>query len=263
MPRDGDFEIDLQQSFPQLAAPPIVEAVLHWTARIERPLDRNELLAELSKRLPDYPILQDHNEVHLEMRLEMSDEGPNPSTQSAGGWYGYRLSRPKSDQVAIFRKDGLIYSRLQPYQGWDSFEGEGRRLWQIFKEIGSPSQLDRIGLRFINRISVPSNRSLSEYLRDPPTRPMSLPLAGFLYQSTFALEREGLAVNVIKTLQPEDEAREAGLILDIDVFTTRATLLDSRKMDEALLKMRWLKNAIFFELLTTGMIEELKEGSGV
>ena len=264
MPRDGDFEIDLQQSFPQLAAPPIVEAVLHWTARVDRSWSRIELRDELTKLLPDYPTVQDHHEVHLAMHLDMSEEAPSPSTQSAGGWNGFRLSTKEPAQVAIFRRDGLIFSRLCPYQGWKPFEQEGRRLWKIFQEIGSPSQLDRLGLRFINRIPVDPDRDLGEYLNEPPTRPMALPLAGFLYQSTFQIQKEGLAINVIKMLQPADGTRgvEAGLVLDIDVFTTRPMLIDSGKMDEALLKMRWLKNAIFFQLLTQRTINELKGVSG-
>jgi len=73
----------------------------------------------------------------------------------------------------------------------------------------------------------------------------------FVYQSTFAVPAHPLGVRVIKVMQSMHELQQSsGLFLDIDVFSTKAILNESAALDEALAKMRWLKNKVFFTLLT-------------
>jgi uncharacterized protein (TIGR04255 family) len=46
-----------------------------------------------------------------------------------------------------------------------------------------------------------------------------------------------------------------GLILDIDVFTTRGFQSDSDALDKLLTMMRWLKNKAFFALISKEAVE--------
>lgn len=55
-------------------------------------------------------------------------------------------------------------------------------------------------------------------------------------------------------------AEEHGLILDIDVFTKpdfSCQLGEGNPLDDHLAKLRWLKNKIFFSLLTEDAIRRL------
>ena len=52
---DGVFKLDLNETFPRLARPPIVEAVIHWQARAQKPMEPESLRAALAERLPMYP----------------------------------------------------------------------------------------------------------------------------------------------------------------------------------------------------------------
>jgi len=49
------FTLDLTETFPRLSRPPIVEAVIHWQARAQNPLEHDALKQTLATRLPRYP----------------------------------------------------------------------------------------------------------------------------------------------------------------------------------------------------------------
>lgn len=255
----SEFVIDLAEEFPLLVNPPIVEAAVHWRANVDATWTPEYLRNTLEARLPEYPNQHDHFEAQVFLQFQINEES-QPTATREGGWKGIRLTNSDETQVAIFRTDGLVFSRLAPYQGWEPFVAEGRRLWSFYQELVAPTEISRLGLRFINRISVDVNDDLNKYLKDPPTRPRLMPLASFLYQSNFEAKRDGLAANVIKTIQPASEDN-ANLILDTDVYTIRKLRASvTSELDEVLPRMRWLKNAIFFDLLSKTYIDQGKEG---
>ncbi len=256
----GQFKIDLSQKFEQLRDPPIVEAVLQWRAPAGMELSKESLQEALSAELPDYPMQQDHYETQVQFQFPMGDDADASSAVWNGGWKGLRLVSADSRNIAIFSQNSFTYSRLKPYEGWEAFEAEARRLWGIFGKLAQPDSVDTVGLRFINRIPVERDKDLANYLKEPPSKPGGLPLVSFLYQSGFQVEQEGLFVNVVKTLH-ENPERELGLILDIDVGTREGLLREpGQDFDATLPKMRWLKNMLFFELLKPELIESFKQG---
>jgi len=245
--------------FPHLAAAPIVEAVIHWQARAQRTWDKNELSRTLTELLPDYAEQKEQHQLLFEVDANL-DEDAEPTATRHGGWRGFRHLTPDKLNIAQFNRDGFVFSRLRPYQNWENFEAEARRLWRIFLDLAAPSEIGRLGVRFINRIPIGAGKDLEDYLIDPPSRPLDLPIDGFLYQSTLDVPNHDLGVNIVKTLQGTDTvASEAGLILDIDVFTRRPLSCDDGTMVDVLTKMRWLKNAVFFSLIKPEAIQTLKE----
>lgn len=49
------FQFDLDERFPHLTNAPIVEAVVQWVVRAEKPLESDDLWRQFAERLPDYP----------------------------------------------------------------------------------------------------------------------------------------------------------------------------------------------------------------
>jgi len=131
-------------------------------------------------------------------------------------------------------------------------------LWKAHQTIACPEQIDRLGLRFVNRIRVPQcDFELSDYLSSSPQPPheTEYPIASFLHQETFKIIGHPYEVNLIKTIQ---EADGTWLILDIDVFTTSLPSIGSMDMSQLLKEMRWLKNKFFFNSLTKKAWEEMQ-----
>ncbi len=246
MPREP-FQIDLSERFPHLPSAPVVEAVIHWQARAGRTLSLANLQENLTERLPDYP---NREPQHL---LRFAAHGSIASQNS--DWYGMRVSDPEKRYIAQFTRDGLVFSRLAPYNDWTTFSREARRCWSIFVELAAPSEIQRLGVRFINKISSANLDNLGDYLREPPSRPSNLPLNGFWYQSSFKVPNRSFEIRVGKMFQPESPLPQEGLILDIDVVARSPIQCDDAALDRVLPEMRWLKNRIFFDLLTPEAIE--------
>ena len=185
MGEQGAPALDFAREFPHLTAAPIAEAVIHWCARAEREWSQDQIQAELVQRLPDYPNQKPLSEVGLLMEANLAEEGEPPSARRWGGWEGFRHTTADELNVAQFKRNGFVFSRLRPYQDWEAFEREARRLWNVFLELAKPSQVSRLGVRFINRIPIAANKELGDYLVEPPTRPLGLPLKKFCTRVRF------------------------------------------------------------------------------
>jgi uncharacterized protein (TIGR04255 family) len=177
------FRFDLNETFPRLARPPIVEAVIHWQARAQNPLDPESLAATLSRRLPFFtspePLQQ------LELLAMLSGKEESPVVRHKRDWRGFRLKSDDGHYVMKFQGDGLVFSRIQSYDHWEPFVTAAKEVWQAFVEIAAPVDIQRLGVRFINQLPAVTTENVRDFLREPPTCPSNLPLKEFVYQSTF------------------------------------------------------------------------------
>lgn len=253
------FKIDLTEVFPLLLRAPIVEAVIGVTARAETVWEEAVISEQLKQRLPEYPSVQSHRETRLEFNL-----AANAQTEQAVqdmGWRGLRCESADKLHVVQFNRDGFSFSRLQPYQSWEQFDQEGMRLWELYNEVAQPLEIQRLGLRFINRIEFPQEGvKLEDFLENPPKTPrgMEVPFKGFLHHNTLVIPGYPYGINVVQTVQPSQGGNTAwGVILDIDVFTTEP-IVNQNLIGQHLTKMRWLKNKAFFGSITTKTLELIK-----
>ena len=253
-----DFVIDFHQPFENLPNAPIVEAVIHWRAKAGRKLEPDDFLGKLKDRLPNYPNSQRQQEVKLDS--EISTSGSSFKIQQPH-WHGFRFESKDKRHVAQFTSDGLAFSRLKPYQDWEQFESEAQRLWQIYVSLAGPPEIQRLGVRFINLVTPASPETLKEILVCPPCSPneMPLPIKEFMHRSTFSIPNHPYNLNVIQTIAPPKSEREsASVILDLDVFTTRAVENNQQQLKRRLQEMRWIKNKAFFTFVHTDAIAKFK-----
>lgn len=244
---DDAFKIDLTEPFEHLPSAPIVEAVIHWRARAEKKLEPAALLEQLKPKLPDYPHSQRQQEIGLE--TEFNAEGGGALRQHHA-WHGFRFESADKLQVAQYTRNGFVFSRLKPYEDWEKFQAEAQRLWCIYRELAEPSEIQRLGVRFINVIPV-EPKEIASLLILPPRSPQTikLPINTFLHQTKFNIPDHPYELNVVQTIQPPapPERESTGLILDLDVGMTRP--IPFEEMDNRLLEMQWIKNKAFFSLL--------------
>jgi len=260
MKQRPDIVFDPSEKFPHLASAPIVEAVIHWAAKATKRLDKEALQRQLTQRLPGYPQCQSDHELSLEAQI-----GPDGSSTQIrhDTWRGFRLTSSDDLHIVRFNRDGVVFSRLAPYDAWEAFAAEGRRLWNLFLELAEPSEVQQLGVRFINRIAPVKIAKVGRLLARPPEclEPLGLPLNNFLYQSTHDVPGHPYRVRVVQTVQPPTlpQAEEFGLLLDIDVFTTHAFDPQDETIDSHLSMMHWLKNKAFFSLLSHKAVESFRK----
>lgn len=253
------FEIKIDEKFQHLNRAPIAEAAFEVRARASAELDENAVRKTLESELSGYAFLDSQREFQFGSKIK--DGKPESQEVVDLGWKGVRFRSEDGKQIVQVNKNGLIFSRLPPYQNWEDFSSEGLRIWEIFKKVASPAELHRIGLRFINRIMLPvGEANLGKYLSAPltplgPDEDFELPFMGFMHHDVLGVPGHQYAVNLVRTVQPPAAGNGLGVIVDIDVFTLDGASLDESKVSHYLSEMRWLKNKVFFGSIT----EQAKE----
>ena len=255
------LKIDVAESFPHLEHAPIVEAVIEIRTRVESPWEESALREHLKAKLPSYPKIYSQSEFRHEMKMKLGQ--PPEQILHDLGWKGLRLQSADDRYIAQFNRDGFIFSRLQPYESWDLFKEEAMRLWNVHAELAKSLEIQRLGVRFINRITLPVGEvRLDDYLVVPPRPPgeLDLQIMGFFHQDNLLVTGHSYAINIVKTVQPPQGSGSdgGGLILDIDVFTTEPFEQRADAIDKRLAEMRWLKNKVFYSSLTKEALEGLK-----
>ena len=248
----------MSEPFEQLPSAPSVEAVIHWRARAGRTLEPDSFRRLLIEKLPDYLFQQRQQEFRV--GGEFGPEGSHVEHKQT--WQGYRFQSSDNRYIAQFTRNGFVFSRLSPYEDWTKFEAEALRLWMIYCELAEPSEIQRLGVRFINVIPAETLDQLPELLVVPPASPstMSLPIQEFMHQTRYAIPDYGYSLNVIQTIQPPSADDEnLKLILDLDVFTEDTVELAEEGLRKRLAEMRWIKNKAFFSILTPEAIGRFKE----
>jgi uncharacterized protein (TIGR04255 family) len=253
--------INLTEQFPHLPQAPIVEAVIEIRTRAEAPWEEGPITQALKQRLADYPDLRGQHAGMLKVTMRGTS---TPEQQFEDqGWRGLHFKSADERHVVQCNRDSFVFSRLAPYQSWEQFSREGLRLWQVYLEVARPSQAQRIGLRFINRIEMaPDEMRYEDYIQPAPEPPkgMDLPFHHFVHHDVLAVPDHTYAINVIRTIQhPTDMNQGLAVILDIDAFTTVSMELTPGLLGKCLPEMRWLKNKVFFGSVTKKALETFQE----
>lgn len=265
MSSPGTLTIDLSEEFAPLANPPIVEAVIELQARPSGDWNEDVLRAHLASQLPNYPDLRSQREFTVAARVDLQSAGSAEQFRR-DTWSGVRATSADKLHIAQFRHDRFVFSRLAPYQDWRQFCAEALRLWSIHSQLANPTEIQRIGVRFINRIDMPRDEfRLDDFLRNPPQPPRDLevPVLNYLYQDTFTVPGHAYSINRVQTIQPpaKDNLTTLAAILDVDVFTTHPCEPIIQMIETRLAEMRWLKDKVFFGSVTKKALRSFRKGS--
>lgn len=157
------FKIDTEEKFQHLANAPIVEAVIQIRTRSDAVWEESQISNKLKSELSDYP------KIVPQQQLQRAGDLQEMTTRN-----GLRLESADEKQIAVFTKDGFLFSRLKPYGGWSQFKLEAMRLWQIRQQLGS-AKVEQIAIRFINRIQMPPGEvEFEKFLEPRPENPQGL-----------------------------------------------------------------------------------------
>lgn len=254
------LNINISDKFPHLSSAPIVEAVIDIRAKPSIVLNEQNARDFLGPRLKEYYFLDSQQEFSQQFMFG-PDVSPQQTTASQS-WKGVRFRSTDEKTIIQFNKDGLVCSKLAPYQNWGAFSEESLKLWETFQNLAKPEEVNRLGLRFINRIVLPvGDGNFENYINPAPQTPngLDLPFYGFLYQETLAVPGYCYAINLIRTIQqPPTDKEGFSVIIDIDVFTTDGTEFEIGKIKTMLDEMCWLKNKVFFGSITPHALETFK-----
>jgi uncharacterized protein (TIGR04255 family) len=186
--------------------------------------------------------------------------GTAKTVQKSLGWC-FR----NADGVHIYqaRLNGFGVSRLAPYQDWRTFSGEARRLWNRYCDMVKPGVVQRLGLRYINRIDIPLPLDdFGEYLITAPLVSPHLPqgLSNYVMSLTIpiddvvtaAITEAILNQNAVpnQAFVPPVRPNTVSILLDIDVSQMVSDPVTEDQVWERFEELRKIKNHVFESCIT-------------
>ena len=237
----------------KLRNPPIVEAVVDIDCESPPGFDLTALEGPARERFRDrYPKF---NKRFLhELEIEQKAEAPL-KLSARQAVQALQFLHDDERQLVQVRAQGFSFNRLAPYSSLDDYLPEIKRTWQLYVEMATPVETRNVGLRYINRILLPTEAGkveLDEFLKIGPrlAGEEALELTGFLIQHAAVEKDTGHQVNLVLTSQaPENE--KLPVIFDIGVTTPlREEPGNWPAIRQTVDSLRRLKNRIFQDTLT-------------
>jgi uncharacterized protein (TIGR04255 family) len=191
-----------------------------------------------------------------ESLIEISRMGVSHTGREAE--QGYICRSEENHEAVIISGHGFSFSRLSPYTDWDSVIAEARRHWRSYVDHVAVERVTRVGVRFINRFTVPARRRIEDYLTSSPRLPNGF-TAAELGSSVLRLvlrdERAGITSRVTQVVEPAESG--FSVILDTDSFVLDETPA-SEEVWQRFSELRDVKNRIFFGSLTELALEDFE-----
>lgn len=172
----------------------------------------------------DYPNVQ-------EMFKIMGQFRPNQAPTQKQIQIGVRFDSVDRRYVFQAGTEGFTVSRLAPYDHWEPFEKEARRLWAIYRQFADPIHAIRVAVRYINRIDISSPPvELKDYLRTYPEISPDMPqmMSGMAMQILIP-QKDGIVLSLIQAMVPPPKPGLASIILDLDIFKESLTEFNSEE----------------------------------
>lgn len=192
-----------------------------------------------------------------DLTAEMGFEGEEVVSNASRRLLGYRGIRDDGRRVIRAHTDRFAFSWLRPYDRWESFVDEAIGHWATYRSVAGPLEVDRIGVRFVNRIDVTrSSVEITDYLRTSVDISPYLPqlLSGFFFQIEIPLVQHNASTRVISTLVQPEHPNSTLLVLDLDTWRSVSIKMDEAANDdvirENLKELRILKNYVFEACIT-------------
>jgi len=151
------------------------------------------------------------------------------------------------------RLNGYTISRLAPYESWELFRDEARRLWNAYRAVAKPKKVTRLAVRFSNRLDLPLPvTDIKDYLRTVPEVSSECPqnLAGYFMQLRIPQEDIKSLLVVNQAIIDPAKPGVASVVLDNDVFRVDDLPTDEQGIWDFFEVLRKRKNDMFEACIT-------------
>jgi len=227
--------------------PPITEAVIGIT--FESPIEMKLLDSVKKKYTEYYPQCQSVANYRLNVEIDEQNTQTNQPIVNSEQDSGYRLSSKDMTQLLLVWPSNFTISQLAPYSGWDEFIVRFVRDWKKWKRVIGHKKIRRIGVRYINRIDIPSSGTLIEYehyLHIYPKLPdLFPPLNSYNVQCILPVENIGCQLRLNSSVVPSPILNHASFIIDQDIFMDSNVPQKDSEIFELLNLIRDEKNRVF------------------
>ncbi len=237
--------------YPVFKNAPIIEALLDVRVELPKEVDLKKLEEFHDLVRERFPEKKERKFFKAEIKFPPAITSTALPTSS--GTVGYLFHSPNERKIVQARVDGFTFNKLKPYENWESFRSEARKLWDLYLKIANPVRVTRIAVRYINRIDVPLPlKDFKEYILTTPEIAPNLPQALSQFFMRLVIPNPDIQATavIIETMENPVDNKRLPLILDIDVWRETAYENNQSKMWDDFEELRAFKNDIFFNSIT-------------
>jgi uncharacterized protein (TIGR04255 family) len=207
--------------------PPLIEVMCEFRFNAGLPWDWTVPGLVYSRVRHDFP--DKHEQPAFELELPAGVLSPPINNVS-------RVQFLRKDRSALLQvgPNLLTVNHLRPYPTWQRFRALIAEQLEVYRNVAQPKSIQRIGLRYINRIEVPQLEpgipiEIEHYLIAAPGLPETLKgrtLVNFGQRVEIDIrEAKGILVLQSSSVLPESEGNVA-FLLDLDFITANGTDTD-------------------------------------
>lgn len=225
--------------------PPVTEAVIGISFAENF---SSELLKSVSAKLAkNYPIHQSLQ--NFSVSLDISGQGLGSQQSFTQVAAGHRHSSQDMTELALVLPDSFIVSQLAPYPSWNIFLKRFVRDWKLLKRTFGHQEFKRIGLRYINRIDIPTTGPFvhhEQFLNVFPQVPEILsPLMAGAIQTVSYLDEIRCKLTLNFGIVEAPILNHTSFLLDLDIAREIELPRNDKELFELLESMRLNKNQVF------------------
>ena len=228
---------------------PITEAIIDLRVELPERITLADLEAIHPKEESNYPTKKNRYEVTGHMAF-----GRNVSVDASQEQKGFLFISEDEKQIFQAKLDGFTMSRLAPYNRWELFRDEARRLWDVYRQAVNPERVVRVAVRYVNRIDIPlkSLKDFGEYLLSVPVVSPQLPqgLTGYFMRLEIPFDDIRSHCYLNEAVIPPSSPNVVSIVLDVDVFRLEDAPQEEEEIWSFIEKLRDRKNSIFEACIT-------------
>lgn len=193
-------------------------------------------------------------------QISFQEPGNPAQVETSNQHGGFRFISQNKQQSLQARIDGFTFSTLAPYDRWEVFRDEARRLWDIYRSVVNPEGVTRAAMRYINELDIaalvhdPTSFELNEVLNVYPEAPGNWLIRDFFMQ--LQMWQEDLDCWLVVNEAPVWDAEGGGamLQLDLDFFRDQSDapwhVHEDKEIWDFLERLHIRKNEVFEDSIT-------------
>jgi uncharacterized protein (TIGR04255 family) len=198
---------------------PIVEARIDIKVQLPPEIEVFTLMEMASAVESEYAI--EHQCFKIDGKIDVNSNLV-ASASAQNNLVGYAFVSDDKQKRFEVRNDGFTFRHSSPYPGWNIFKDRANEVWEIYREIAQPTQIDLLALRYINRIDIPSTTGfeLKNYLRtfaEISTELPQNPQTWFVHLQIPGLE-DGSNIFITQAMIPPESPNVLSVALDIHII---------------------------------------------
>jgi len=229
--------------------PPITEAVIG--IQFAAPIASDDL-RKVGERFKNfYPGEQEVKTLGVHVVNPPAGRPPFANVQET---LGHRRASEDATEIILFMPDQLIVSQLAPYPGWEEFFARFVRDWKIWKREMSFLRINRLGVRYVNRIDVPVTSDIieqAEYLNIYVQLPEVLgPTMSYTAQAVLTMKDIDAQLVINTGIVPSPLLGHISFLVDVDIGRVQNVPQRDEELIEFLSTLRDKKNAVFEACIT-------------